>query len=105
MANKIRKGDTVVILAGKDKGGQGPVTMVMPAHVLVEGMNVKTKAVKANPNKGIEGGFVKQPAKIAISNVAVVNPNTGKADRIGFKISEDGTKQRYFKSDDSVLSD
>lgn len=105
MAQRIVKGDKVQLLAGKDRGRQGVVLKVTAKDVLVEGINLVTKAVKPNPNKGVEGGLIKRESTVAISNVAVVNPNTNKPDRIGFKISDDGTKQRYCKSDNSVLAD
>jgi large subunit ribosomal protein L24 len=105
MAQRIVKGDKVQLLAGKDRGRQGIVLKVTAKGALVEGINLITKAVKPDPNKGVEGGLIKREAMVAISNVAVVNPNTNKPDRIGFNKSEDGTKQRYCKSDNSVLSD
>jgi large subunit ribosomal protein L24 len=105
MAQRIIKGDKVQLLAGKDRGRQGVVLKVLDRKVLVEGLNLLTKAVKPNPNQGIEGGLIKREAMVDISNVAIVNPNSNKPDRIGFKITEDGSKQRYCKSDSSVLSD
>ena len=100
---KIRKGDNVVILAGKDKGKQGSVLSVLNNNrVLVEKINMMKKHVRPNPNQGVTGGIVEQEAPLQISNVALVNPATGKADRVGYKILEDGKKVRYFKSNGEV---
>ena len=99
---KIRKGDNVVVLAGKDKGKQGSVLSVLNNRVLVEKINMIKKHVRPNPNQGVTGGIVEQEAPLQISNVALVNPATGKADRVGYKILEDGKKVRYFKSNGEV---
>ena len=100
---KIRKGDNVVVLAGKDKGKQGSVLSVLNNNrVLVEKINMMKKHVRPNPNQGVTGGIVEQEAPLQISNVALVNPATGKADRVGYKILEDGKKVRYFKSNGEV---
>lgn len=100
---KIRKGDNVVVLAGKDKGKQGSVLNVLNDNrVLVEKINMMKKHVRPNPNQGVTGGIVEQEAPLQISNVALVNPATGKADRVGYKILEDGKKVRYFKSNGEV---
>lgn len=105
MACAIKKGDLVEVLAGKDKGRQGNILRVDPKQnkVLVEGVNMQTKATKPNPNAGVQGGLVKREAVIHISNVAVVNPNTGKKDRVGFKHDDKGRKVRYCKSDEHLL--
>lgn len=101
---KIKKGDKVIILAGKDKGREGNVLSVRPDdRVVVEGANMVKKHVRPNPNKGETGGIVDMEAALHISNVALVNPATGKADRVGFKVLEDGTKVRYFKSNGEVV--
>lgn len=101
---KIRKGDKVTILAGKDKGKQGTVLNMMPDdRVLVESVNLIKKHVRPNPQKGVTGGIVSKEAPLHISNVSLVNPVTGKADRVGIKRLEDGTKVRYFKSNGEVL--
>ncbi len=101
MASKIVKGDEVVILTGKhdDKGKHGKVTKVIPAkhQVIVEGLNLVTKHVKPNQLLGTEGSIIKKEAPIDVSNVAIYNPETGKADRVGFKFV-DGKKVRFFKS-------
>lgn len=96
---KIRKGDEVVIITGKDKGKRGTVLRRVDAdHVVVEGVNRAKKHVKPNPIKGVAGGIVDKDMPIHISNVALFNPATQKADRVGFKGLEDGRKVRVFKS-------
>ena len=95
---RIRKGDQVVVIAGRDKGTKGTVlTRVDDRHVIVEGVNVVKKAVRPNPALGIEGGLIDKTMPIDQSNVMLVNPETGKGDRVGFKIV-DGKKVRVFKS-------
>lgn len=97
--NKIRKGDRVVVLTGRDKGKQGTVTMrVDDDRIVVEGINVAKKHVKPNPMKGTTGGVVDKTMPIHQSNVAIFNPATKKADRVGVKIKDDGKKVRVFKS-------
>ena len=97
--NKIRKGDEVVVITGKDKGRRGTVLKVYPdARVLVEGVNIAKKHQKANPNAGVEGGIIDKTMPIDISNVMVFNPKTKKGDRVGFKTSKDGDKVRIFRS-------
>lgn len=104
---RIKKGDTVIILAGKSKGGKGRVILVVGDKVVVEGQNIMKKHVKPNPNVQEQGGIKEIPAPIHVSNVALVNPSTEKADRVGFKFieSEEGTqvKKRYFKSDGELV--
>lgn len=97
---KIKNGDDVVILAGKDKGKRGQVTQVLPAisKVVVEGVNMVTKSVRPNPQKNIQGGLVKKESPIHISNVAILNSETDKADRIGYKLLKDGSKVRVYRS-------
>lgn len=96
---KIIKGDEVIVLAGKDKGKRGTVLRrVGDDHVVVEGVNVVKKHQRPNPMKNITGGVVDKVMPIQASNVAVFNPSTQKADRVGFKIQEDGKKIRIFKS-------
>ena len=96
---KIRKGDEVIVLTGRDKGKRGQVlSRVDPGHVLVEGVNKVKKHVKPNPMKGEVGGIRENEMPIDQSNVALVNPQTQKADRIGFKVLADGRKVRVFKS-------
>ena len=97
--NKIRKGDQVIVLTGRDKGKRGTVTQrVDDDRLLVEGVNVVKKHVKPNPMKGTTGGVIDKTLPIHQSNVAIFNPATGKADRVGVKFLADKTKVRVFKS-------
>jgi len=101
---KIKKGDDVIVLVGKDKGKSGRVSKVLSnSLVLVEGINQVKKCQKPNPNAGIQGGIVTKDMPINISNIALYNPTTKKADRVGFKFLEDGKKVRYFKSTNEVI--
>ena len=103
--DKIRKGDEVVVITGKDKGKRGTVLRRIDAeHVVVEGVNRAKKHVKPNPVKGVVGGIVDKDMPINISNVALYNPASGKADRVGFKTLEDGKKVRVFRSSGDVVS-
>ena len=96
---KIRKGDEEVVIAGKDKGKRGAVVRrVDDEHVVVEGVNRVKKHVKPNPVKGVVGGVVDKDMPLHVSNVALFNPVTKKADRVGFKLLEDGKMVRVFKS-------
>ena len=100
---KIVKGDKVEVLAGRDKGKQGIVQEILRNdRALVEGVNMVKKHVRPNPNKGETGGIVDQEASIHVSNLALVNPGTGKRDRVGIKTMEDGKKVRFFKSNGEV---
>lgn len=102
--NKIRKGDDVIVLTGKDKGKRGVVLSRVDAeHVLVEGINRVKKHVKPNPMKGQPGGIVDKEMALDVSNVALFNSATGKADRVGFKELDDGRKVRVFKSNGEVV--
>ena len=102
---KIRKGDDVVITTGKDKGKRGTVLRrVDDEHVLVEGVNRAKKHVKPNPVKGVAGGIVDKDMPIHISNVALFNSATKKADRVGFKLLDDGRKVRVFKSNGDLVN-
>ena len=102
--DKIRKGDEIVVIAGKDKGRRGTVvTRVDAEHVVVEGVNRAKKHVKPNPVKGVVGGVVDKDMPLHVSNVSLYNPVTQKADRVGFKQLEDGTKVRIFKSSGEVV--
>jgi len=97
--NKIHKGDKVIVIAGRDKGKTGQVTLRKDdSHVVVEGINLVKKHTKPNPMKGTTGGVVEKTMPIHQSNVAILNPATGKADRVGIKLLADGTKVRVFKS-------
>jgi len=97
--NKIRKGDEVIVLAGRDKGKRGKVVLRSnETHVVVEGINLVKKHVKPNPMKGVTGGIVEKSMSMHQSNVAIFNAKTGKADRVGIKQLDDGTKVRVYKS-------
>lgn len=97
--NKIRKGDEVIVIAGRDKGKRGRVLRrVDEQRIVVEGVNVVKKHVRPNPLKGVAGGIVEKTMPIHQSKVAIYNPATGKADRVGIKILADGTKVRVYKS-------
>lgn len=101
--NKIRKGDDVIITTGKDKGKRGSVLRVLEGKVVVEGANKVKKHQKPNPMRGSAGGIVDMEMPIEISNVALFNPATKKADRVGVKQLEDGRKVRFFKSNGEVI--
>ena len=97
--NKIRKGDEVIVIAGRDKGKRGTVvSRADEERLVVEGVNLVKKHAKPNPMKGVAGGIVDKTMSIHQSNVAIFNAATGKADRVGIKVSEDGKKVRVFKS-------
>lgn len=97
--NKIRKGDQVIVLTGRDKGKRGAVVQrVDEEHILVDGVNIAKKHVKPNPMKGTTGGVVDKTMPIHQSNIAIYNAATGKADRVGIKLLEDGKKVRVYKS-------
>jgi len=101
---KIRQGDRVIVIAGKDKGRTGTVIRVYrDSRVLVEGANIARKHQKPNPNAGVPGGIIEREMPLDISNVMLFNPTTGKGDRVGYRRLEDGTKVRYFKSNKEVL--
>ncbi len=100
---KIRKDDEVILITGKDKGRRGKVLRVLGRErVLVEGVNVVKKHQKPNPQRNTQGGIIDKEAPLHISNVAIYNPMTKKADRVGFKILE-GRKVRYFKSNNEMI--
>jgi large subunit ribosomal protein L24 len=95
---KIKRDDEVIVLAGKDKGKRGTVRRVLDDNrVVVSGVNMIKKHTRPNPQAGVQGGIVEREAPIQVSNVAIFNPATGKADRVGFRV-EDGSKVRIFKS-------
>ncbi len=101
---KIRKGDEVIVIAGKDKGKRGTIVRrVDSERVVVEGVNRVKKHVKPNPVKGVVGGVVDKDMPLHVSNVSLYNPATKKADRVGFKLLEDGKKVRVFKSSGEVV--
>jgi large subunit ribosomal protein L24 len=97
---KLKKGDEVIVIAGKDKGKRGTILVASPLtnKVVVEGVNQIKKHVRANPQRNIQGGIVVQDKPIQASNVAIYNPSTQRADRIGYKLLEDGSKVRIYKS-------
>jgi len=99
MTSKIRRDDEIVVIAGKDKGKQGKVLKVITGkdRLIVEGVNLVKKHQKPNPQLNVPGGIIEKEASIHVSNIAIVNPQTGKADRVGFRF-EDGKKVRIFKS-------
>ena len=106
MSRKIRKGDQVIVLAGRDKGRKGAVLEVLPSgHVIVESVNIAKRHTKPNPqaNPPQQGGIVEKPMPLALSKVAIWNPAEKKADRIGFKTLTDGKKVRFFKSSGEML--
>lgn len=101
---RIKKGDDVIITAGKNKGLRGQVMRVLKNdRVIVEGVNLVKRHTKANPMRGTAGGIVEREAPIHLSNVMLFNPTTNKGDRIGFRFLDDGRKVRYFKSNNEVV--
>ena len=103
MANRIKKGDQVVVITGKDKGKQGEIVRVDGDRVVVAGLNIVKRHTKPNPQAGVAGGVVEREASIHISNVNVLNPASGKGERVGFKVLEDGRKLRVFRSSGEAL--
>ena len=103
MANRIKKGDQVVVNADKDKGKQGEVVRVDGDRVVVANVNIVKRHTKPNPQAGVAGGVVEREASIHISNVNVLNPASGKGERVGFKVLEDGRKLRVFRSSGEAL--
>lgn len=102
--NKIRKGDDVYVLSGRDRGKRGTVMRIFPNdRVIVEGVNLVKRHTKPNPQMGAPGGIVEKEAPIQVSNIALFNPVTQKPDRIGFRSLEDGRKVRFFKSNGEVV--
>jgi len=102
---KLRTGDEIIVVAGKDKGKRGQIdAFVGDTKVLIPNVNVAKKHVKANPNAGETGGIVDKAMPLDISNVAIFNAATGKADRVGFKFLEDGKKVRFYKSNSEVIA-
>ena len=104
--NKIIKGAQVVVIAGRDNGKQGQVIRVLGGKVVVEGVNVVRRHQKPNPMRGVEGGLISKEMPLDISNIAILNPETNKADRVGIKLIENEGKVkrvRFFKSNGSVI--
>ncbi|NKI19183.1 50S ribosomal protein L24 [Spongiibacter sp. KMU-166] len=101
---KIKREDEVIVLTGKDKGKRGKVQKVLDDNrVLVSGINMIKKHTRPNPQMGVAGGIVEKEAPIQVSNIAIYNPTTSKADRVGFKVAEDGSKTRVFKSSGDAI--
>lgn len=99
---KLRKNDEVIVIAGKDKGVTGTIETLIGDKVIIEGVNVAKKHLKANPNAGVAGGIIDKNMPIDISNVAILNPETNKADRIGFRF-DDKKKIRFYKSNGNSI--
>lgn len=107
---KLKSGDKVVVIAGRDRGKQGTILRIINSNcakkgsrIVVEGINLVKKHTKANPAKEKPGGIIEKEASLHISNVAILNIATNKADKVGFKVLQDGRKVRYFKSNDEVI--
>ena len=100
---RIRKGDDVIVTAGRDKGKRGTVLRIDAEHVLVEGINKVKKHQRPNPMKGVTGGIIEKEMPLHVSNVAIYNPATKKGDRVGIRVLGDGRRARYFKSNGEVV--
>ncbi|SFM50899.1 LSU ribosomal protein L24P [Ectothiorhodospira mobilis] len=101
---RIRQGDDVVVITGKDKGRRGTVLKVVDAErVVVQNVNMVKKHQKGNPYTGVEGGIIEKEMPLHVSNVMLFNPASGKGDRVGFRTLEDGRKVRYYKSNNEVV--
>nr|VFK46087.1 MAG: large subunit ribosomal protein L24 [Candidatus Kentron sp. TC]VFK48074.1 MAG: large subunit ribosomal protein L24 [Candidatus Kentron sp. TC]VFK61333.1 MAG: large subunit ribosomal protein L24 [Candidatus Kentron sp. TC] len=101
---RVRRGDEIVVLTGKDRGKRGKILrMYSDDFLLVEGVNMVKKHMKPNPQKGASGGIVSKEMRMRASNVALYNPATGKGGRVGFRFLDDGRKVRYFKSSGEVV--
>jgi large subunit ribosomal protein L24 len=101
---KLRRDDEVVVIAGRDKGKRGKITRVLDNDkLIIAGINMVKRHTKPNPQRGVAGGIVEQEAAIHVSNVAIFNSATNKADRVGIKVLEDGTKARIFKSNQEMI--
>ncbi|MEH6358909.1 MAG: 50S ribosomal protein L24 [Pseudomonadales bacterium] len=101
---KLRRDDEVVVIAGRDKGKRGKITRVLEDDkLIIAGINMVKRHTKPNPQRGIAGGIVEKEAAIHVSNVAIFNSATNKADRVGIKVLEDGTKARIFKSNQEMI--
>ena len=102
--NRIRKGDDVIVIAGKDKGKRGSVLSILAnGRLVISDVNMVKRHTKPNPNQGIPGGIVEKEMSIDPSNIMLFNPQTDKGDRVGFKTLEDGRKVRFFKSTNEVV--
>jgi large subunit ribosomal protein L24 len=101
--NKIRKGDEVVVITGRDKGRRGTVIKVLEEQVLVENVNMVKRHTRPNPQKGLQGGIIEKEAPLHLSNVQLWNPIAKKGDRVGIRTLADGRRVRFFKSNDEVV--
>ena len=101
--NKIKQNDEVIIIAGKDKGSVGTVTEVIGSKLIVEGFNVVKKNVRPNPQEGIQGGIEEKEMPLNVSNIAIYNSTTQKADRVGIRVNDKGEKERFFKSNGETV--
>tara|TARA_Y100000389_G_scaffold187549_1_gene209061 strand:+ start:501 stop:815 length:315 start_codon:yes stop_codon:yes gene_type:complete len=101
--NKIKKGDSVIVIAGKDKGKKGEVVRLLDNKCIVSAINMAKKHTKPNPNAGIEGGIIEKEMPIEISNLMIFNPVSKKQDKVGFKTLESGKKVRIYKSNKEVI--
>ncbi|SMN10711.1 LSU ribosomal protein L24p (L26e) [uncultured Candidatus Thioglobus sp.] len=102
--NKIKIDDEVIVIVGKDKGSMGTITKITDKKVVVEGLNIAKKHVKPNPQAGVTGGIIDTEMPMAISNVAIYNAKTEKADRVGIRVDKEGNKERFFKSSGDVIA-
>lgn len=100
---KIKQNDEVIVIAGKDKGAIGTVTQTQGSKVIVEGLNLAKKHVRPNPNTGVQGGIEDKEMPIDISNIAIYNPESKKADRVGIRVDDKGNKERFFKSSGEAI--
>ena len=102
--NRLRKGDQVIVITGKDKGRTGAILSFSDNEkVTIESVNMAKKHTKPNPQAGVEGGIVEKEMPLSVSNVMLLNPMTNKGDKVGIKTLEDGKKVRYFKSNNEVV--
>ena len=101
--NRIKQGDDVIVLAGKDKGRRGTVSRVLEDRVIVDGINLVKKHTNGNPQAGDPGGIQEREASLHISNVALFNSSTKKGGRVGYRVSDAGKKERFFRSDNSSV--
>jgi large subunit ribosomal protein L24 len=102
---KIKQGDEVIVIAGKDKGRRGQVIRVLAANgkVVVQNVNVAKRHTRGNPTAGVPGGIIEKEMPLDVSNVAIFNAKTGKGDRVGIRVLEDGRKARFFKSNNELI--
>ncbi len=102
--NKIKVNDQVIIVTGKDKGKSAKVLRMLGDRVVVEGLNMVKKHVRPNPNKNIEGGIISKEASMHISNIAIYNAKTAKADRVGIRVEKEGQRVRFYKSNNEIIA-